>query len=86
MSRNEANHLVFYCHSSAECIYLVVYVDDIVLTGSDPWHLIGKATPLSPLSNQRPWQTQILGIIWVKQSLKALQFGEITQMTLIFDN
>ncbi|XP_052725285.1 uncharacterized mitochondrial protein AtMg00810-like [Vigna angularis] len=35
MSRSEADHSVFYRHSSAGCIYLIVYVDDIVLTGSD---------------------------------------------------
>jgi len=29
MTRSEADHLVFYCHSSVECIYLVIYVDDI---------------------------------------------------------
>ena len=30
------NHSVFYHHnSSGQCIYLVVYVDDIVITGSD---------------------------------------------------
>ena len=35
MTRSEGDHSVFYRHSSAGCIYLVVYVDDIVLTGSD---------------------------------------------------
>ena len=36
MLRNEADHSVFYHHnSSSQCIYLVVYVDDIVITGSD---------------------------------------------------
>ena len=36
MLRNTADHLVFYHHnSSGQCIYLVVYVDDIVITGSD---------------------------------------------------
>jgi len=35
ITRNEADHSVFYRHSNAGCIYLVVYVDDIVLTGSD---------------------------------------------------
>ena len=31
----KANHSVLYRHSSVGCIYLVVYVDDIVLTSSD---------------------------------------------------
>ena len=36
MLRSTANHSVFYHHnSSGQCIYLVVYVDDIVITGSD---------------------------------------------------
>jgi len=35
MTRSEADHSVFYRHSSVGCIYLVVYVDDIVITGSD---------------------------------------------------
>jgi len=35
MTRSEADHSVFYRHSSVGCIYLVVYVDDIVLTGND---------------------------------------------------
>ena len=36
MLRSIADHSVFYHHnSSGQCIYLVVYVDDIVSTGSD---------------------------------------------------
>jgi len=35
MSRSKVDHSVFYRHSNAGCIYLIVYVDDIVLTGSD---------------------------------------------------
>ncbi|RVW40786.1 Retrovirus-related Pol polyprotein from transposon RE1 [Vitis vinifera] len=36
MFRSTADHSVFYHHnSSRQCIYLVVYVDDIVITGSD---------------------------------------------------
>ena len=36
MLRNTTNHSVFYHHnSSGQCIYLVVYVDNIVITGSN---------------------------------------------------
>lgn len=36
MIRSEANHYVFYKHSSTnQCIYLLVYVDDIVITRND---------------------------------------------------
>ena len=36
MIRSATDHSVFYHHSSTgKCIYLIVYVDDIVITGSD---------------------------------------------------
>ena len=36
MIRSTADHSIFYHHSSTgQCIYLIVYVDDIVITGSD---------------------------------------------------
>ena len=35
MTRSEADHSVFYRHSAQGCIYLIVYVDDIVIIGSD---------------------------------------------------
>ena len=36
MIRSAADHSVFYHHSSTgKCIYLIVYVDDIVITGTD---------------------------------------------------
>lgn len=33
MVRSEADHSVFYRHSAQGCIYLIVCVDDIVITG-----------------------------------------------------
>ena len=36
MTRSTSNHFVFYHHiSSGQCIYLIVYVDEIVITNSD---------------------------------------------------
>ena len=36
MTRSTTDHSVFYHHTSLEqCIYLIVYVDDIVITGND---------------------------------------------------
>ena len=36
MTRSTSDHSVFYHHTSlGQCIYLIVYVDDIVITGSD---------------------------------------------------
>jgi len=36
LKRSEADHSVFYCHTSPNrCVYLVVYVDDIVITRND---------------------------------------------------
>jgi len=35
ITRCEADHSVFYHHSSVGCIYLIVYVDNIVLTSND---------------------------------------------------
>ena len=36
MTRSTSGHFIFYHHTSlGQCIYLIVYVDDIVITGSD---------------------------------------------------
>ena len=36
MTQSTSDHSVFYHHtSSRQCIYLIVYVNDIVITGSD---------------------------------------------------
>ena len=36
MTRNTSDHSVFYHHTlSGQCIYMIVYVDNIVITNSD---------------------------------------------------
>ena len=35
MTRCQSDHSVFFQHKNGKCIYLVVYVDDIVITGND---------------------------------------------------
>lgn len=40
MTWREVDHSVFYCHSTQGSIYLIVYVDDIVITNSDHHGLI----------------------------------------------
>ncbi|GAB2286399.1 Belongs to the helicase [Dionaea muscipula] len=35
LQRSEKDHSIFYRHSGEGCIFLVVYVDDIVITNSD---------------------------------------------------
>ena len=36
MTRRTSNHSVFYHHTSlGQCIYLIFYVDDVVIAGSD---------------------------------------------------
>ena len=45
--RNQADHSVFYRHSSQGCIYLIVYVDDIVITGSDQQRILQLKQHLS---------------------------------------
>src|SRR5581483_8805562 len=35
MTRSEADHSMFYRLSGSLCTYLIVYVDDIVITGND---------------------------------------------------
>ena len=36
MTRSTGDHSVFYHHtSSGQCIYLIVYMDDLAITGND---------------------------------------------------
>ncbi|XP_058772610.1 uncharacterized protein LOC131646641 [Vicia villosa] len=56
MVRSEADHSVFYRHFAQGCIYLIVYVDDIVITGNDRQGILQLK---QHLSNQ--FQTKDLG-------------------------
>ncbi|XP_073224955.1 uncharacterized protein [Cicer arietinum] len=82
--RSEVDHSVFYRHSVQLCIYLIVYVDDIVITGSDQQRILQLK---QHLSNQ--FQTKDLGRLRYFlgiELLKELQFEEVNPMTLICDN
>jgi hypothetical protein len=56
MRRTSSDHSLFYRHSDAGCIILVVYVDDIVITGSDSAGITGLRKFL-----QSKFQTKDLG-------------------------
>lgn len=57
MKHSETVHSIFYCHNSpSESVYLVVYVDNIVITRNDAAknsQLI--QTLVRSFSDQRPW-------------------------------
>ena len=60
MIRSTADHSVFYHHTSTDQrIYLIVYVDNIVITGNDQDGIHKLTTPLQPLSNKRLRETQV---------------------------
>ena len=41
LKRSETDHSIFYCHTSPEkCVYLMVYVDDIVITGNETTKIV----------------------------------------------
>ena len=58
MTRSTTDHSVFYHHtSSRQCIYLIVYVDDIVIMGNDQDGIQSKS---SVVMNQRKHALEIL--------------------------
>ena len=62
MIRSKVDHSVFYHHTfTRQCIYLIIYVDDIVITDSDQDGIQKlKQTPLQPLLDKRLGETQVL--------------------------
>ena len=62
MIRSTVDLSIFYHHiSTRQCIYLIVSVDDIAITGSDQdgRYLETQTTPLQPLSDKRLGETQV---------------------------
>ncbi len=54
MQKSKCDHSVFYRQSEAGLILLVVYVDDIVITGSDSAGISSlKSFPPNPISDKR---------------------------------
>ena len=69
MKQSEADHSVFYYHTSlGKCIYLIVYVDDIAITGNN----VAKISQLKEHLFSH-FQTKDLG--WLKYFLGI----EVTQ-------
>ena len=68
MVRSEADHFVFYRHLAQGCVYLIVYVDDIVITGSDEPGILQLK---QHLSNQ--FQTKDLGKLWYFLGIEVAQ-------------
>ena len=63
MLRSIADHSVFYHHnSSGQCIYLVVYVDDIVITGNDQDGIQKLSNTFSPTFKLKTWGN--LSTLW----------------------
>ncbi|RVW65566.1 Retrovirus-related Pol polyprotein from transposon RE1 [Vitis vinifera] len=61
MFRSTADHFVFYHHnSSGQCIYLIVYVDDIVITGSDQNGIEIAQSSSGVILSQRKYALDIL--------------------------
>lgn len=54
MYRSEVNHSVFFCHhEKGKCIYLVVYIDDFIITGNDDKALCSSSKAYLVTFNQR---------------------------------
>ena len=84
MTQNTSDHFVFYHHtSSGECIYLIVYVYTIVITGSDQ---DGIRRLKQRLFNH--FQTKDLGKLkyFLKIEIAQSNFGVImSQMKYVLD-
>jgi len=83
MTRCEADHSVFYQHSSVGCVYLIVYVDDIVLTRS-------KNNGISQLKQHlcHHFQTKDFGKLKYFLGIKVAQFNDgivISQRKYVMD-
>ncbi|RZB42128.1 Retrovirus-related Pol polyprotein from transposon RE2 [Glycine soja] len=68
----EADHSVFYCQSSpGKCVYLIVYVDDIVITGNDATKIVQLKEHLFS-----HFQTKDLGYLKYFLGIEVAQSGD----------
>lgn len=82
MIQNEVDHSLFYQHSPQGCIYLIVYVDDIVIIGSDQHGITNLKQYLS-----RQFQTKDLGKLWYFLGIEVAQSKDglvISQRKYVF--
>ncbi|XP_052189227.1 uncharacterized protein LOC127799330 isoform X3 [Diospyros lotus] len=84
MTRSESDHSVFYKHTSqGRCIYLVVYVDDIVITGDDQDGIIQLKKHLF-----HHFQTKDLGLLKYFLGIEVVQSSSgivISQRKYVLD-
>lgn len=57
LTRSEIDYSIFYRHSSSLCIYLVIYMDDILITGSDQVGIQKLKEHLHHMANYKPTDT-----------------------------
>ena len=72
LKRSEADHSVFYCQSSpGKYVYLIVYVDDIVITGNDATKIVQLKEHLFS-----HFQTKDLGYLKYFLGIEVAQSGD----------
>ncbi|XP_062108646.1 uncharacterized mitochondrial protein AtMg00810-like [Humulus lupulus] len=75
MLKSKSDHSVFYKRSTAGIIMLVVYVDDIVITGNDTREILSLKSFLHTQFHMRIWGCS--SISWELRSLEVNKTGKL---------